>query len=322
MRLFHLVAKKHWLHKSDRYRFIAADKMDCQRTGVGWLAWDESKTAEDNFSHSFGAIPDVVICYKPGDHPLGLADLDSFRVLTYNEMFNEDRVAEDMNFTEPHLVVCHHVNDWKRWEGLRRKAEMDCVRFIHLPHCHDERIFYFERDKPDLREIDFCLVGKINNGVYPLREKLRKVMLSLSERYRCYIHPHCGFELAGANWNLHLLRFAEVLRRSRIVCTCSSKYRYRLSKYAEVPACGAVLAADLPERMPQDDMEEHMIVLDPSWPEDKIERTLVSALKYKAGLRKKRDLGLRYAQRFTMGCYTENLKRGIDHARSSCRCGV
>jgi glycosyltransferase involved in cell wall biosynthesis len=58
------------------------------------------------------------------------------------------------------------------------------------------------------------------------------------------VHNHPGYKLESPD--KEMIKFANIIRSAKIAITCSSIYKYRLSKYAEVPLCGTALAADLP----------------------------------------------------------------------------
>lgn len=82
---------------------------------------------------------------------------------------------------------------------------------------------------------------------------------------KCKIIPHPGDpgipyqRISGAT----LTRYAKELNRAKITFTCSSKHKYRLGKYVEIPMCGSLLAADLPNEG-HNFFKQFMLVLDPA----------------------------------------------------------
>jgi hypothetical protein len=68
--------------------------------------------------------------------------------------------------------------------------------------------------------------------------------------------------------------YARLINRSKISLTCSSKYRYRLSKYVEIPMCGSLMAGDLPNE-DKDFFKEFMLVLDDRESNEEIAKKIV-----------------------------------------------
>ena len=111
--------------------------------------------------------------------------------------------------------------------------------------------------------------------MYPLRDKMVDVMKLLGKRFKCQTHVHPGYIIDQPEAAVD--SYANAIRSARIVLTCSSVYRYRLSKYAEIPMCGAALAADMPVDG-KDFFESFMITLDPDASVQELAETLAAAL--------------------------------------------
>ena len=115
------------------------DLLGAKRSGVGWPDWDCSTTVADNAVKICDGLPDVIVAYKPQDHP-SLAEsfgtLRTLRVLTFNEMYKEDRTVPEIRQSGAALVICHHYNDW-----LNYSRKQLGVRIAHIPHCTDLSIF-------------------------------------------------------------------------------------------------------------------------------------------------------------------------------------
>lgn len=239
MRIAQIVSRQHWETKLDRSRWLSVDPLEPFRTGNGWDGYDANRTIGDNLQSLTGELPDVVIAYKPLEHG-GFADLQCITAMQFNEC-RRKRFPVEVEQARPTMVIFHHLADFQTWAEWCRARDVEPV---HIPHVADPAIFF---DRGDERPIDFLLVGAVGSKIYPLRNRMREaipLMREMGLRAEVHRHPGHAFQRADTLWHLH--EFAESLNRAKVVGFCSSIYRYRLQKYVEVPACGAVVAADYP----------------------------------------------------------------------------
>lgn len=216
------------------------------RTGVGFVGYDDSKSALTNLERL--GMPDVVIAFKPLEHH-GFHKLPCLKIMQYNEI-HEVRFKQEMKEARPDVVIMHHYNEYLRWQS---KLIEWGVRSAHIPHVADTFIW-----KPwELPKLwDVMLVGSMSSKVYPLRHKFLDAMAILRGRgWKCMRYEHPGNLLDNADTNWHLVQCAQAISQARIACFCSSIYRYRLQKFVEAPACGTLIASDMPvcepgERVP------------------------------------------------------------------------
>ena len=46
--------------------------------------------------------------------------------------------------------------------------------------------------------------------------------------------------------NINQINYAKIINQSKICISCTSKYKYRLGKYIEIPMCSSVICGDIP----------------------------------------------------------------------------
>lgn len=300
MNIVHLVDHRHWRLKLDRYRFKVMDLLGAERTGNGWPGYERDLSVTVNLTRLYGRLPEVLVGYKPQEHA-GFGDAACLRVLTFNEMYRRERVVPELQQAKPHVVLAHHWNDYEAY-----RVEFPAIRFVYAPHCTDLQLFH---DARSLRDIDVMLVGRLAPQVYPVRETMRKAILELSSSFRCRILAHPGFELPQACDEGHLKEFAGYLNRARVCLTCSSKYRYRLSKYVEIPACGATMVADLPS-IPQDDaLHEASVVVSSTCSVQEVMTAVHDALSRDGA--ECRQRGVAYAARYGLESYVACFRKAV-----------
>lgn len=267
MRILYLCPKGVYDTKMSRVRFHSmaaiAKIADVDYWGRGWPQYNKTGTATENLTQRYGnSMPDLVVAYKP----LGLRDFKSIplpKCVRYNEMWDKRKTANEICKSGAGLVICHHKNDMPYYE-----KSISGVRFVNISHCAEKRIY---RDYGLPKEIDVLFTGAVSRH-YPFRARLLHIVRTrLSGLVKCYIMPHPGDpgvpfkEIAGCT----LKRYAKTINRSKITFTCSSRYKYRLGKYTEIPLCASLLAADLPDE-DQDFFRKFMLVLNPLESDDEI----------------------------------------------------
>lgn len=278
MNVVYLIPKDVFEQKLDRDRFAAVNaikrhlrtkqKGNLVYSGPGWHTWDVAKPAMDNLKTIFPNIEfDLAILYHMHDVK-GVAELPIIKVMCCSEMYC-DRILHRYRLNNPDYLILHHTVEEERVREVLK------VPTYHIPHGCDHTQFH---PNPDVaKSIDFTLIGRLDDKVYPLRSMFYyKVIPRLRTLgYTCYIHRHPGYKLK--NPNAAVQNYIRAIQKSKIVLTCSSMYKYRLCKYGEVPMCGSALAADLPHDG-ADFFKSFLIEINPTWSVDRIVATLIDAL--------------------------------------------
>lgn len=162
----------------------------------------------------------------------------------------------------------------------------------HVPHAALPELFARAPDAP--RPIDVLLPGARHANVYPLRERLFRLVDT--KRIRAATLKHVGYVEQGtfefdqlrtpetwtewherntASLDAVPARFAEQLQASKIVLVTSSSYRYALLKYFEAAMAGALVVGDLPNEM-RSKLGKFVVALERNAPND----TIVSTIEY------------------------------------------
>ena len=296
MRVLYLCAKNYWQHKMSRVRFHGIDaigrhpEIELIKSGPGWPGFVSAP--EEEKKHN----PDVVVWYKPLNIP-GYTEIKSPKCLRYNEMWQKDWTSSEITQSKSELVISHHQNDIKNF------AHVKTVKFYHNPHCAEKTIF-----KPynDPKVYDVLLIGVISPTFYPLRSVFKRVIEErLSEKVRCKILPHPGYNIPDVESQVRI--YAQEISKAKMVLTCSSKYKYALAKYAEVPLCGTLLAADIPDEA-QSWYRKWVVELNETMSDSEIEEKILYYLSHEEEYKKKTDTGFQgsllrrtqehYAERF------------------------
>lgn len=254
MRILHLCSKEYWNHKMSRVRFHSIDAIGrhpdvtLTMSGPGWDGFSDCKRAQDKHK------PDLVVWYKPLAMP-GFDRVTAPRCLRYNEMWAIEHTAEEIEKSGSGLIICHHANDIPNYRHMKKQ------RFFHNPHCAEKTIFKNYGQKKD---IDVMLTGTLStwSSTYPFRNRLHRIMNEqlIPAGLICHVQKHPGYSIK--NVGSQVATYARLLNRAKIVLTCSSRYKYALAKYSEVPLCRAVLGADIPEEN-QDWYKSWILHVDP-----------------------------------------------------------
>ena len=297
LNILYLVNRKYYINKLARERFLSIKALskitNVVMWGVGWDNYNNSIDVWDNIVKSKMEHFDLVIAYKP----LEMRNFKNIKIpkcLRYNEMWNTRWTLHEIRESGSEFIICHHLNDRNRYS----KMNIEGVTFVYVGHCVDNSIFKnYEREK----RYDLMLGGHVSLRHYPLRARLKNILLGLKNRYRVYIHPHPGYDLSDAYTNKYLIEFAEKINESRIAVTCASKYGYRLGKYVEIPACQTVIAADLPD----DDADDYsyIVKLDYKMSDDQIRKKLIQYLEDREKYDEKLFLGEQFARGYTWDKY-------------------
>lgn len=234
MRVLYLCNKQYWNQKMSRVRFHSINaigrhpEVELIKSGPGWPGFVNAKVDQDKYK------PNVVVWYKPLDIP-GYEWVTAPKCLRYNEMWGFEWTAKEITQSKSNIIICHHANDISNYTSIKT------AEFYNNPHCVEKTIF---KDYGLSKEIDVLLVGVLSSTFYPFRAKLNDVLNMIGGRAQCKVLPHPGYRIADVN--SQVVRYAQEINKSKITLTCSSKYRYALAKYSEIPLCASLLCADVP----------------------------------------------------------------------------
>jgi hypothetical protein len=118
------------------------------------------------------------------------------------------------------------------------------------------------------------VAGLVDKTIYPLRYKFANLVKSGAfSKYKVKTLNHPGYELKKDQLTKQLINYANEINKSKIVFSCSSTYRFALSKYFEIPACNSLVAADLPDER-HDFFNSFVLNIDPNWDDKKIVSTI------------------------------------------------
>ena len=239
-------------------------QIDCTVSGQGWKSWDINKTTSDNLREFWHNGCDVVWMYKPngGGRPerpphvpplLDWKSVNALKVISLNEFWwdLETRKREVDGFD---LAIAHHENDLPRFEEVGIPA-------IHIPHCADADVFY--RDKPtNDRRIDCLITGSISEDHYPLRCRLRAMVVS--GRLPGELRAHPGYWQSNLSTNnAQVKNYADHLGNAKISLCCSSKWKYALGKIVESQMAGCLVVCDMPnDKLFQRTLGKYIVEID------------------------------------------------------------
>jgi len=315
LRLLYLVDRNTYLRKMSRVRFhsmAAIGKVsELVWSGPGWDGYDERRTVDENIQAVYAGrpSPDLVIGYKPLDL-LAFGATSVPKCVRYNEMYDVDWTWKEMSESRANLVVCHHRNDRVEWDQRLAEYRGHPLKLVNVAHCAEQTIY---RDYGEPARVDLLLVGALGVetclGVhYPLRERLAGILASLSDRYRCEIHQHPGYDLGDASSDRNSVEYARALSAAKICLTCSGAPKSRFGKYPEIAMCGTALAADVPDEDPEF-FREFLIELDPTEPDDRLRDKLVWHLEHDDEREHLARRGLELASLYTQERYAERFVR-------------
>lgn len=279
MRIVWIIDYHTYNRKMSRVRFHGIDAIKrhdgiwLHKSGPGWPDWPGAEKVDKKWK------PDLVVWYKP----LGLPNYEKIktpRCLRYNEMWGRKWTKHEIKTSDSRLVICHHFNDIAKYAGSLDPK----YKLVHNPHCAERTLF---RDYGLEKSIDVLFVGVGGAKYYPLRAKFdRTVKPILRARGITFVvHKHPGYALRSLDKvKMQVVYYARNMNRSRIVVSCSSKYRYALAKYVEVPMSGAVLCGDLPNEN-EEWYKSWMLHVNPEWKAERIAEAIIEVLADKKRLR-------------------------------------
>ena len=307
-RILYLCSREIYESKMSRVRFHAvaalASRCEMRLTGNGWEGYQSEETVRENVARLYGGgFPDAVLAYKPMEHR-EFREVPCLKVITYNEMWDVEGTTREIVDSGADLIVAHHRNDIERYAHLRD------TRFVNISHCAETSIF---RDYGLDKDVDVLLVGALDDYHYPFRARLKALVEEhLAQSLRCHVLPHPGYDLRAIQGPV-LADYARQINRAKIAVTCSSRWKYRLAKYVEIPMCASLLAADLPDE-DQDFFRQFMLVLDPADADRDILDKLAHYARDDEARRRRVRAGLTASREYTQEHYALRLLDAVREA--------
>jgi len=315
-----------YLHsKMSRVRFWAIESLSrCASinltiTGPGFNTFNLSKTLQQNII-DFGINFDLVIWYKPlndnynFDKTLTKKTFPFKTCLRYNEMWNVPWTMLEIDNSKSDLIICHHHNDYLKYKQIYQHTTKT---FLYIPHFSNETIFR-PLSSPSLinlnkKNIDILISGVTKKMHYPLKNRLFNILTSTINANKLkginiHVLAHPGYkDLTNFN-NPNQIAYNNIINRSKLCVACTSKYKYRLGKYVEIPMAGGVIVGDLPESDNEDDFSKFVIEVNMNMTDDEIISVFTNALKNPNLIIEKQITGHQWAmQNHTILDYTRKL---------------
>ena len=249
----------------------------------------------------------LVMWYKPLDEACNFDTkfkLPFKTMLRYNEMWNKEWTIKEIETTKTDIIICHHKNDYDNYSLHYRNDKSKY--FYYNPHHGNPDIF-----KPlNTKIFDIMISGVCKEKHYPLKYKLlcllRKYKKTKLKDYEIYFHGHLRYNHTDSFKNKNQISYNEIINKSKICLACTSKHKYRLGKYAEIPMSGSVIAGDIPYE-DQDNFRKFVIEIDMHMTDDEIISKLKKYLSDSKKLDEMRRLGLEWAKGTVTDVYVNNI---------------
>jgi hypothetical protein len=305
MKILFLVNQQTYHTKMSRVRFHgirALEKIATVRYwGLNWPNYNKNWTVQKNLDNMQDKF-NICITFNPVEYPT-LKDINIPKCIRYNEMWNIKWAVNQIKKCGSHLVICHHLNDYEKY----KKMNFPGVKFAYIGHCAEKTIFKNYNLK---KEYDILIAGAISNIHYPLRNRFLRLLPFLRKKYKCHQHPHPGYDLKDAHTDRYLKEYAIKVNKSKIVLACTSKYRYRLGKYIEIPMCGtSAICGDLPD----DNVDDYSYVIEIN--NSMTDKEIIDKISYYLDNENKRlekvKKGVDFAKNYTQEHYAERLLKEI-----------
>ena len=170
--ILYLVNKDHVQRKMSRVRFHSIAEIGKQPniklviSGKGWPDYDNSVSVSENidrFQEKNNVLYDFIMCYKP-EELIEFRQVKQPTIIRYNEMYDREKVYQEICDFKPNIVICHHQNDYIYYKNyfLDNKLLDDKPHFYHIPHCVDRTIF---KDYGYKKKYDITFSGALGNSI-------------------------------------------------------------------------------------------------------------------------------------------------------------
>ena len=256
MNYLHLVPRSVFETKMARERFIQVDALRAVPDsavvtwGPGWPEWDVNMSIVENVERFCRATypAHLIIAYGLAGSLLG-GPVPVAVIL--QEAYDRRKTDQLIRAMDPRLVVFTYANELPQYEHFAAEGRV-CVAVPHGVEPGPMAVAYPEllalghagfADRP----IDVLIVGNMNETIYPVRVHLAHLAWrELRKRgYKVVWAPHPGYTLPP-KVGVVGREYLRLLGQAKLVVTCTSRYRYALTKLLEIPMAGALPVTDLP----------------------------------------------------------------------------
>eukprot|EP00727_Mastigamoeba_balamuthi_P006918 m51a1_g2847 hypothetical protein (417) ;mRNA; r:288681-290802 len=214
--------------------------------GKGFEGYDDAKTLKQNIEAKLGTTDlaralDLVVVYEietpkgPDKELLELsqvvpiaARLHECREGWCNDMIKNQNIS---------IVLMAYPYEMAQYDALSARRV-----FAAAPNNAEPRVFY----EPDLvsgRTVDIMAVGRATWRWYPLRKRLG-LLVEKGTWKNAVWKRHPGWLVKKPEEQLK--QYAADLKSSKIVLTCTSRFRYQVTKLPEIAMAGALIVSDVP----------------------------------------------------------------------------
>jgi len=300
--------------KMSRVRFWVIEELAQQKdvnvifTGPGFSYFDKSKSLQENII-SFRVNFDLVMWYKPLNENYTF-DKNAFMpfqtCLRYNEMWDEEWTRKEIDESNTNLIICHHYNDFLKYKEIYQDDEDK--KFVYIPHCANNNVF---RVLDVHKDIDILISGVLKEKHYPLKHRLYNLIKSHREttlsQYNIVLHEHPSYHNKQSFQNVSQIEYNAIINRSKLCLACTSKHKYRLGKYVEIPMAGSVILGDLP--FEDERFKDFVVEVNNTMSDTEILEIIKNTLNNPYEINEKRSIGLQWARDHNVDCY---VKRFLD----------
>lgn len=299
-------------NKMSRVRYWAIEELS-KRTdvnlniiGPGFSHFDANKSLQANIL-KFNIPFSVVIWYKPLNANYNFekgVPMPFKTCLRYNEMWDEAWTRQEIDETNTDIIVCHHYNDYLKYKDLYKD---DATKTFHYnPHCSNPGIFKPLNTKS---EIDILISGVTKPKHYPLKYRLMNLVLKHKDGalrdFRIHVHKHPGYNGDTSFENVNQIDYNELINKSKLCVACTSRHKYRLGKYVEIPMAGSVVLGDLPFEDPQ--FKEFVVEVNQNMTDEEILEIIAKTLCDEKEMERRREIGIKWSQKHTVEQYVGRL---------------
>ena len=292
MRIAYLIPHDTYLTRMDLGRVLYSealgelDNVELVLGGKGWPDYSGEQTVTENLGNL-----DAVIVYKGGGI-LGLEEVP-VRAITFNESHEETHFLKEIEDAHANLIVFHHEGD------MEYRKDVDCKK-VNILHC--TKTFLNEEKTKD------CIVaGVLSPEIYPLRSRLADLIKS--GRLSGKVRHHPGYRLKSKEICLHQYNdYNKDVSSARISLTCTSIYKYPLSKIIESMALGTLVVCDMPDGEHfKETIGKHIVEISNEMSDDEICGVVQRELDNPEELQRKSLEAQEFARNYTMEKYAERL---------------
>lgn len=319
---------KYWMVKMSRVRFWVIEELGNRDnicltlTGPGFLNYSNDITLQMNVIR-LGLPFQLVMWYKPLDthynfDPVFETTYGSafpFKTcLRYNEMWDNEWTNKEINNSKTDIIICHHHNDYKLYLTAAEKSNVISPQFFYIPHCANPSIF-----KPcpnTTKDIDILISGVTKQKHYPFKHRLNKILLNDKrfKKFNVHVYTHPGYSGFTNFKSVAQNDYNKIINRSKVCIACTSKYKYRLGKYVEIPMAGGIIVGDEPEYDGQDKFNEFIVPIHDGMSNNKITDIITRVVQNfdkDNMIINKRNIGMNWAKNYTPKTYVDTFIKTV-----------